>query len=431
MSNYEAVIAKVGTISPIVGADFIKKATVLGESVVVSKDVQVGDIGVLFVTGTQLSEQYCYENNLYRHKEKNKDQTKAGFFDDNRKVRTQTLRGSQSDAYFAPLDSLAYTGYDISKLQNDKFTVLNGFDICKKYISPQTLKAISTKAGTTKQAKASLTPLFKEHIETAQFRLAAQGLVKGDLISIQAKVHGTSTRSSYTKVLIELPKWKQFINKIYPIFPTEKYDYVTGTRRVVLKTPTDEGFHGSESFRFEITEKLKPYLSKGMTVYGEAAGYVNGKPIMGIHSTAGIKDKDFKKKYGDFVIYEYGCNETEYRFHIYRITITTDDGVSIDFTQPQLVAWCKDRGFTPAYDIVEPFIYDGDEAKLRTLIDDLTERRSVLTEDYIDPSHPSEGVIIRVDRGGLTPLFLKSKSFAFRVLEGIASDDSVDTEDAA
>lgn len=117
MSNYQAIISKIGTLTPIDGSDFIQKATVLGESVVVSKTSNVGDIGVLFVTGTQLSEEYAFENNLYRHKELNKDQTKAGFFDDNRKVRSQIFRGCNSDAYFAPLDSLTYTGVDLSALK--------------------------------------------------------------------------------------------------------------------------------------------------------------------------------------------------------------------------------------------------------------------------------------------------------------------------
>lgn len=91
----------------------------------------------------------------------------------------------------------------------------------------------------------------------------------------------------------------------------------------------------------------------------------------------------------------------------------------------------RDRGFIPALDVVEPFVYDGDEVKLRALVEELTERPAVVTEDYIDSSHPSEGIIIRADRGSQTPLFLKSKSFAFRVLEGIASDTSVDEEDAS
>jgi hypothetical protein len=60
---------------------------------------------------------------------------------------------------------------------------------------------------------------------------------------------------------------------------------------------------------------------------------------------------------------------------------------------------------------------------------DLTERPDVLCEDYTDPSHINEGVIIRCDGGSTTPVFLKSKSFYFKVLEGIAQELEPDIED--
>ena len=56
-------------------------------------------------------------------------------------------------------------------------------------------------------------------------------------------------------------------------------------------------------------------------------------------------------------------------------------------------------------------------------------RPEVLTEDYHDASHVSEGVCIRVDSGSLTPKFYKSKSHAFKVMEGIAQESDVDLED--
>lgn len=118
-----------------------------------------------------------------------------------------------------------------------------------------------------------------------------------------------------------------------------------------------------------------------------------------------------------------------WKLHIYRVTLTTEDGSTVDYTQHQLVQWCKDRGFDPAFDIVEPFVYDGNQAALVELVDKLTERPEWLTEDYHDTSHISEGVIVRADRNTLTPLFLKSKSYAFKVLEGIISEKEVDIED--
>jgi hypothetical protein len=152
---------------------------------------------------------------------------------------------------------------------------------------------------------------------------------------------------------------------------------------------------------------------------------------MATHSTKDLKNKELQKKYGDVVTYKYGCKEHQNRVHVYRITLTTDDGTDIDFTQKQLVDWCNARGILPALDVVEPFVFDGDYDALSAKVEALTERPEVLGEDFIDPTHLSEGVIVRVDRGTTTPLFLKSKNFYFKVMEGIASEKEVDMEDAS
>lgn len=428
MSNYKAIIAKVTETFPIQGADKIQVAKVLGETVIVGKDIEVGYVGILFLPGTQLSEDYCHHNNLYRDKEKNLDQTKAGFFENSRRVRAQPFMKIKSDGYLAPLASVDYTGFDSASLKpGDSFEELNSVQVCKKYLNEKAVKEM--KAQKNKPPKKKLAPFFKEHVDTEQFKHNLHKLNKGDLISIQSKRHGTSQRVGYMKIGVELPKWKQWVNKVYPVFPTEKYDYLVGTRRVLLDTPEKEGFHGSEGYRFEVANQIFPYLSKGMQVYLEVVGWANGKPIMPPHNIKDLKDKAYSAKYSDQIIYKYGALEGTCKFHIYRVTLTTEDGSTVDYTQQQLVQWCKDRGFDPAFDIVEPFVYDGNQAALVELVDKLTERPEWLTEDYHDTSHISEGVIVRADRNTLTPLFLKSKSYAFKVLEGIISEKEVDIED--
>ncbi len=250
----------------------------------------------------------------------------------------------------------------------------------------------------------------------------------GSLIHIHAKIHGTSHRSAYTKVNTNLPKWKKLINKLVPVFPEEKWDYVVGTRNVVL-TPGKDGFHGSEQFRFDVAETLKPHMVKGMTVYGEIAGYANGNPIMAVHSAKSTKDKAFQKKYGESIVYKYGCAEHEYRFHVYRITFLNHDGVNVDFTEAQLEQWCKDRNILHPQNVCDPFLFDGDVDALVAKVESLTERQDALGEDYVDPTHPGEGVILRIDTGKHQPYFLKSKAHYFRVMEGMC--EAVDTEDAA
>ncbi len=129
------------------------------------------------------------------------------------------------------------------------------------------------------------------------------------------------------------------------------------------------------------------------------------------------------------VTYKYGCKEHEYRFHIYRITQLTQDGLNVDFSQKQLEQWCADRGILGPVDVTPQEVYNGDLDALLAKVELLTERADTLTDDAIDGSHPSEGIIIRVDTGKMNPYFLKSKSYFFRTLEGLC--EAVDTEDAA
>ncbi len=424
----KAIIAVVTAVMEIPGADKIHVAVVLAENVIVSKDVDVGYVGVFFPAETQLSEDYCRQNNLYRHSEMNSDNTKTGFFDTNRRVRAQPFLKVKSQAYFADIRSLDYLGKRVDFPIGTLFDEIDGKAICCKFVSQATRDAIS-KQNRPMAAKVDYAPHFEKHVDSQQFKHEAGMIPKGSMIHFHAKVHGTSHRSGYTQVAIQLPKWRQFVNKIVNLFPTEKWDYVVGTRNVVLTDKGKEGFHGSEQFRFDVAEMLKPFMVKGLTVYGEIAGYANSSPIMAVHSGKATKDKAFLKKYGESIVYKYGCKEHEYRFHIYRITQLNTDGVNADFTESQLEQWCVDRNLIHPLNVADAIIYDGNVDALIAKVDKLVERSEVLGEDYIDPTHPSEGVILRIDTGKMKPYFLKSKAHNFRVMEGMC--EAVDTEDAA
>lgn len=423
----KAIIAKITNTIEIPGADKIQCAVVLGENVVVSKDLQVGYVGVFFPTETQLSEDYCKNNNLYRHSHLNKDPTKAGFFEDNRRVKALSLLKVRSSGYFASLESLEYASivgkvYDIGQT----FDELNGKQICCKYLSAATKDAIA-KQNRPKMAKATLAPFFEKHVDSSQFKHNAQMIPKGALIYFAAKIHGTSSRMAHTLVNVDLPKWKQFVNKFAPIFPTQKWDYVVGTRNVVLKSNEATGFHGSEQYRFDVLESLKPFMTKGLSIYGEISGYANGKPIMAVHNSKDTKDKAFIKKYGENIVYKYGCAEHEYRFHVYRITMLNHEGQNVDFSEAQLQQWCLDHGILAPLNVCEPIIYDGDVEALMKKVELLTERPDVLGEDYVDSSMPGEGIIMRIETGKMNPYFLKNKLFNFKVMESIC--EAIDVED--
>ena len=437
--SYKCFVAQITRVQEIPGADKIHCATVLGSKVVVAKDWGVGYVGLFFPVDTQLSEEFCKQNNLYRDCTKNADTTKKGFFDDNRRVRAQPFMKVKSEGFFCGIDSLDYIGYevggDFAFLVGDSFDNYAGYEVCKRYESEKASKI--KREQKQKAPKAKVAPTFHKHCDSEQFKLFAHHIKKGSLISIHAKVHGTSARYACLPVTRETHYSKpvSFLRKLVGMSRVKvqtQYEHLVGTRNVTLledQRYNAQGFHGSEEYRYEILDLLKPHIEKGMTVYGEIAGYANGKTIMPKHSTETLKDKAFNKKYGKEITYKYGCNETQYRFHVYRITYQTVDGKEIDFTPAQLEEWCLDRGINHHYNVVEPFIYDGDVEKLSALVESLTEREDVLTEDYIDPSHVSEGVIVRVDCANMRPIFYKNKSYAFRVMEGISREEVVDIEE--
>lgn len=421
---HKCIVAKIDRTVAIEGADRIHIAFVLGEQVIVSKDWQEGMVGLFFPVDLQLSEQYCKENNLFRDSTKNMDETKKGFFEASRRVRAQPFLKVKSTGYFASLDSLDYLGKVNLKL-GDQFDELNGVLVCEKYISEKAKQKIANSS--TKKVKLVEFPTFNKHVDSEQFKHFAERIEAGSILYFHAKVHGTSFRVGHLPRTITLPRWKEYVNRFVPVFKTEVMDHVVGTRNVIIENQDKEGFHGSEAFRFEVADILGTFIEPGMTIYGEIAGYANGRPIMPNHSVKALKDKRYTDKYGNENVYSYGCPEGQYRFHIYRITHQKLNGESVDMTQEQLEKWCDNRGLTRTVDVHPKMVYDGDVQKLRDLVEELTERPDVLTEDFINPQQIGEGIIIRVDNGKGTPDFYKSKSYAFRVMEGLAEADDMET----
>jgi hypothetical protein len=67
--NYAAIVVEIKTLIPISNCDNVVHAVIMGNQVVVSKDIKFGDRGLYFPLETQLSEDYLKYNNLYRKTE--------------------------------------------------------------------------------------------------------------------------------------------------------------------------------------------------------------------------------------------------------------------------------------------------------------------------------------------------------------------------
>lgn len=141
--NYAATVVRVNHINVLPNCDNVVGVPFFGMQAIVGKDVQVGDIGILFLAESQLSDEYTRKNGLYRHSDKNENETQSGYIEDSRRVKALKFRGHQSDALFMPIESLDYVTKNKTMREGlalevgDVFDKLMGQEICRKYLVKQ------------------------------------------------------------------------------------------------------------------------------------------------------------------------------------------------------------------------------------------------------------------------------------------------------
>jgi hypothetical protein len=417
---YQAMIARV-KVRPHPNADRLQLGTVLGSQVVIGLDTQDNELGVFFPCDGVLCYEHLVANDLLpRFDEKTGKRIGGGYFDPKGRVRAQKFRGEKSEGFFAPLSTLKWTGVKIEKLkEGDAFEELNGKKVCEKWINPATLQARQKQ---NPRVIIKENPLFLEHVDTRQFRYEVDNIPDGSIIYISEKLHGTSHRLAHILDEKPFPKWIAPIAKLLHIKPKKVYRHLNGSRRVNLEYRKGISFYGTDEFRFNLTRDIQ--LHKDETIYGEIVGYVGqDQPIM----AQPIEDKDLQKKYGNRMIYKYGCPIGTSALFIYRITRINPDGKIVDLSWYQMVNRCNELRLHHVPPIFGPVIYYKDEMdKLKDTVELLAEGDSCL-----DPSHIKEGVVIRVETPKGDTYWLKNKQFIFKVLEGIAKEkEIVDMEEA-
>jgi len=423
--SYKAIVTQLNDLKPHPNADRVQLANCQANQVVVGISHQVGDLGVYFPSDGQLSEEFCSINNLFRESDFNSDKnTKSGFFDSNRRVRAQKFRGEISDGFWMPIS--VFKNYNDENLNTVgyEFDSLDGSKICNKYINVATIEQ-SKKQKVLKSAKRSI--MFKEHFDTEHFGKSLDQFNNGDHIIITEKLHGTSGRIGNVKVERDLNWFEKFLTKVGVSIDKYEWKYLNGSRRVVLEESTGKQFH-DPTIREKAFELFNNKLKKSETVYFEIVGFEsNGVPIMPIVNTKSLNDKEFTKKYGENMIYSYGCNEKDSDIYVYRITSTNEDGETLDYSWSDVVKRCAELGVKTVPEISNFII--GDSNKISEQWQELIPYFAN-GESSLDSNHISEGVCIRVE-GGLNNRTFKYKSFEFKVLEGIVKDSGqIDQEEA-
>ena len=456
--SYKAYITTLKNVRPHLNADRMKLADCFGNTVCVGLDAVEGEVIIYFPTDGQLSVEYAEQNNLVRKIDEN-GKNIGGYLDpDKRNVKAIKLRGEKSDGIVMPLSSVAYTGINLEDLKiGDTIDILNGHEICKKYIPKSNHSNTSYKGGRvnkTRKHKAPVAPLFMEHADTEQLAYNLDAFKINDEIEITLKMHGTSQRTGYLPTLKGYKRtlWDRITRKEGK--PIYDWGYVSGTRRVVLED-FEGGFYGSNAFREAHSKLFEGKLNKGETVYYEVVGFTDtGTPIMANGDNKKLNDKDFIKQYGQTTVFSYGCEPECYAGHstnwasdevkpqsdiyVYRMTMTNEDGFVVEYTPDFMRYRCEQMGVKTVpvmwkgvipEDLQTEDFFTADDGEFEDWVyaenaGEWVKNKAEQFYDGPDPigkTHIREGVVVRILN---RPKFsaYKCKNYSFRMLEGLIKE---------
>lgn len=387
-SNYAAVVVSIKNIIPFENCDNVVGTTLLGFQAVISKDVKIGDIGIVFPAETQLSLDYAYHNNLHRHEDLNKNKEARGYLEDNRRIKAVKFRGNRSSALFMPLSSLLFTDFPIEDLkEGDEFDTLNNREICRKYELPQA-RSSKQQAKQKKSFTRVDTKFMPEHIDSENYFKNKEMISQEEDVTITQKLHGTSVRIGNTIVLRKLSLFEKALKLLGVKIKETEFDNVYGSRHVVKDVNNKDQIHYYQSDIWtKKGEELKGIVPENFLIFGEIVGWVDDKPIQ--------KDYTYKIEQGKSELY------------IYRVAIINNSGLVTDLTWDQMVLFCNERGLKTV-----PLIWRGKHKNLKI-------ERYLDTRFYpkyknclpLDKGLVDEGICIRKE--GLSPTVLKAKSPIF------------------
>lgn len=352
--NYAARIYRVERIIPILGADRIVKAVIGNDTAIVSKDVKIGDVIAFFPCESVICDKYLKYHNLYDDYTKNanaaeyeaiKDTADAdtlrkmkGFFNKKGRVRMLKLRGEYSLGYVAPIETLEAVWPELKNIiwthyLNESFDMIGDERICWKY-TPNIRPSRGEQAYSMPWYKRSMRRLkkfdklvpgqFAFHYDTGKLVDNVQQFTPFDMCDITVKVHGTSVIISNILTNKKLSVWEKFKKFMGCDVQEQVYDNIYSSRRVIKNryiNPYNHNNYYDTDIHGCVARDFSQFLDKGMTVYGEIVGYLEGS------------DKFIQKNY------DYGCEPGHWKFMPYRITMTTEYGVVKEWELQDVINW--------------------------------------------------------------------------------------------
>ncbi len=419
--NYSATLVELKHFVDLPNCDNVKAAIIFGNSVIVSKDSEEGDIGLFFPVETQLSHEFLCYNDLYRKAEYgNVSGLPGGFFEQKGRVKAMKFRGHKSEGFFIPSASIEYAlgSAKIDDLPEigDSFDYIGKHEICRKYVVKTERVAGESKNQKPKAKIADriVENQFRLHYDTENLRRNAFKINPDDFISITDKWHGTS--AVYSRVLTKRTlKWyEKLALKVGLPIKTEEYGFVYSSRKVVKSVSgsgNPDANHYYESDIWGVVGKeIEDLIPEGFTVYGEIVGYTQtGEPIQ--------------------KGYNYGCMPGHHDFRVYRVTLTTHEGKVVELSWLQVQEFCIERGLhivpTLYYGLASSFVSESMVHWHEEFLNNV-EKTFVYDHncEYNQGMVPAEGVVVRVDKLHQSEAY-KLKSFQFLLRESKELDAGI------
>ncbi|AMU74030.1 RNA ligase family protein [Mycobacteroides abscessus] len=398
--NYAATIVRVPEPLRVLGLDNLVAIPMFGYQVLTQREgIKAGDLRVLFVAETQLSEEYARLNNLHREATLNDDAGETGYLEANRRVRAIRLRKNNSSALLMPLESLAYTGIDVSQLEvGDTFDTLNGHEICRKYEVPG--KRAQSASGQPKIRQRVDQKLFPMHLDTEHLFRNWHVFREPKRVVVTQKLHGTSIRigrvpAARDKGWIE----RVVVNKWLRIATSDTaYEDVAGSRRVIKGRSENNHYYDSDIWA-ACAKWLEGLIPENFIVYGELIGWESEeKPIQ--------KGYTYNLRPGDCALY------------VYRVATVNGQGVIADLSWEGVEQFCAAIGVktVPVIHKFNEYVSAEDEPRITEAYVDAYLDKNLADKfsgalPLSNPLSVDEGICVRVE--GQVPRIFKAKSPIF------------------
>ena len=390
--SYSATVVRLEDTFPLKGLDNLVGVRFFGYVGLVPKSYSPG-LYVMFSPETQLSHDFCYNNNLYRKPEMNKDKTQKGYMEQNRRCKAIKLKSNVSSCMILPLSSFSYLGIDISEFQEgDTFDHINKEKICEKYMVKN---ADGNTVVKSKMPKSRVdAKLFPLHVDSQQwFRHDKEYADKFCVVT--QKIHGVSWRGANILVNKKL-NWKDKIAKKFGVdVPEQEYALIAGSRKVTKDPNNTNQNHFYESDIWSMMlEDVKDAIPEDHIIYGELVGYTP-------------EGKELQKNY------TYDAKPGKMKLYVYRVAQINPKGNLVDYSWEGLRAFCSERGFDIVPELTRCYgrELNVDNFMNKRYYDEGFKQAVPLSNNKL----PDEGICIRAE--GIIPSIAKAKSPEFLVHE--------------